>query len=282
MRGPVCEIGIPNCKRSAGVIVRVVFGIPITPCALRVRKIFTATLGTSCVDRRQHLRDLPETVYLVKRLHNVIDNERDLGVEHSVAAANDRLALAERVPGKTDTGADAAVRGPQRFPTRIDLISQAVVQRQVRQCLPCVLAVNRIIRQFAANDAVAKALLIRLGKSEVERLNRVDRSRRELRADQTSRQRTESEPAAEKRLRIEEAVTQQEAAAELEPMASAYDRKIINGLVTAVEIKARQKDVAVEKAEPGHVQLRPVSGRSRSRKARCSLPEPEAHWSYPN
>src|SRR5580765_281883 len=140
------------------------------------------------LDCRKHLRYLPHAVNLTQRLHNIVDHERNLCIKYAISSANNRFALSERVPCKTDTRSDAGMRRTKRFAADVDLVPEAVIESQVPRNLPGILCKDRKIREPSTNDTVTEPLLICLRQTEIERLDGIDRRRRKLCADKRSGQ----------------------------------------------------------------------------------------------
>src|SRR5207247_155012 len=104
---------------------------------------------------------------------------------------------------------------------------------------------------------IAETLLIGLGQSQIEGLQRIEREVREGRADERAGQRAEGESAAEKCRRRGVVVPDEDLRAEPQVVRTARDVQVINDLFAPQERVVRQEDVPIEKAEAVDVQFRP-------------------------
>ena len=162
---------IPNCVRSAAVIGRVGVGTPMTPLAPQRLVNVHRSVGVQRIggiERGQYLRDLAVSVDLAQRVHHVVDLKVDRCIKHSESAANRGLLVLERIPREAHARREVRLVGRHRRDAIVHLVPQSEIQAEVGRRLPAILRVTGIQREEPGNNARSKALLIALGKAQVE------------------------------------------------------------------------------------------------------------------
>ena len=136
-----------------------------------------AVLGEriGCVQRGEHLGDLAIAVDFVECIDYVIDLVVDHRIVKAVAAADGGLTVAKRSPGESHARPPVVLVGGQWRFALVHFVPQAKIQSQIGPDVPRVLHIACVKRIEGSHHGISEALLIRLGQSEIEGLQRRNR-----------------------------------------------------------------------------------------------------------
>src|SRR6266704_33912 len=189
------------------------------------------------------LSDLAESIDEPQSLHHVGDLPIDGRVEDSVPAADHRLVVVERIPGKGDARREVVFVRVERTVLRVDLIADAKVERKVWPEFPGVLPEAGAKGSGVVIDRIGKTLLIELRQPQRNGLERVEygrshsgksarRRHSQAGAEERPRQTAEDEAPGEKGMRLAMISSIEKVATHLHGMVPADHREVVRRFVT--------------------------------------------------